>query len=320
MWTSKSGVGAVVGLVAIASAILLAPRLLFSQRRKRLIARKPLSMRAAINACADEQASQLRSGERLVWHFRHGESTANVAEREAIAADTARGDGLTTERKRQECDSRFADAALTAAGIRQAEQRRAEIEGWQARPALIVTSPLLRAIQTTAHIFADDLSRGVPLVVRPELREFFPNLASSAGRPLPLLRGDPAIRALPNADVILAALSDEACAGWREEWDLWQANGQCWPCHSGEPQRIDAFKAWLLEQPSCCIATVSHFGTVNALVNREPCIEAGGLVRQPPEQIAANPFAWKLGVLPADGGVRIDVKNCGSVTLVYEEV
>ena len=126
------------------------------------------------------------------------------------------GYGLTTERKRQECDSRFADAALTAAGIRQAEQRRAEIEGWQARPALIVTSPLLRAIQTTAHIFADALSRGVPLVVRPELREFFPNLASSAGRPLPLLRGDPAIRALPNADVILAALSDEACAGWRE--------------------------------------------------------------------------------------------------------
>jgi hypothetical protein len=110
----------VAGLVAIASAILLAPRLLFSPRRKRLIARKPLSMR--VNACADEQASRLRSGERLLWHFRHGESTANVAEREAIAADTARGDGLTTERKRQECDRRFADAALTAAGIRQAEQ------------------------------------------------------------------------------------------------------------------------------------------------------------------------------------------------------
>jgi hypothetical protein len=188
---------------------------------------------------------------------------------------------------------------------------------------------LLRAIQTTAHIFADDLSRGVPLVLRPELREFFPKLASSAGRPLPLLRWDPAIRArsrdpairaLPNAGVFLAALSDEACAGWREEWDLWQANGQCWPCHSGEPHRIDVCKAWLLEQPSCCIATVSHFGTVNTLVNREPCIEAGGLVRQTPEQIAANPFAWKLGVLPAESSVRIDVKNYGSVALVYEEV
>jgi broad specificity phosphatase PhoE len=314
MWASKSSVGAVAGLVAIASAILLAPRLLFSQRRKRLIARKPLS---AINACAEEQASRLRSGERLVWHFRHGESTANVAEREAIAADVARGDGLTTERKRQECDSRFADAALTVAGIRQAEQRRADIAGWQARPALIVTSPLLRAIQTTAYIFADDLSRGVPLVVRPELREFFPNLASSAGRPLPLLREDPAIRALPNADIILAALSDEACAGWREEWDSWQANGTCWQCHSGQ-NRIDAFKEWLLEQPSRCIATVSHFGTVNALVNREPCIQA--FYRQTPEQFAANPFAWKLGVLPAEGGVRIDVKNCGNVALVYEEV
>ena len=128
------------------------------ENEKRLVARQPLP---PINACADEQAARLRSGERLVWHFRHGESTANVAEREAIAADEARGDGLATERKRQECDPAYADAPLTAAGIQQARDRRAEIAGWRARPQVIVTSPLLRAIQTAAHIFADDLAAGM---------------------------------------------------------------------------------------------------------------------------------------------------------------
>jgi len=305
-------VGAVAGLVG--AIFLGAPRAFFRKRR-RLVARTM----SAINASADEIVGSVRGTERVVLAFRHGESTANVAEREAIAVDTARGDGLTTERKRQECDGKFGDAPLTAAGVRQAEERRQDISVWRTRPSLIVASPLLRAIQTAAHIFADDLSNGTPFVVRPELREFFPNLGSSAGRPLHMLRADPAIRALPNADIILAALSDEACAGWREEWDLWQANGHCWQCHCGELHRVDAFKTWLATQPPGCIATVSHFGTVNALCNHEPCIEAGGLTRARPEQIAANPFAWKLGVLPPQGGVRINIKNCGHVALVYEE-
>ena len=62
---------------------------------------------------------------------------------------------------------------------------------------------------------------------------------------------------------------------------------------------------------------MSHFGTVNALVNHEPCVEASGMTRQAPGQIAANPHAWELGVLPPEGGVRIGVKNCGHVHLVY---
>ena len=95
------------------------------RRRRGLVARQPLP---AINACADEQAS-LRPGERLVWHFRHGESTANLAERQAIQADTARGDGLTTERKRHESDAAYADAPLTDVGIQQAERKRHEISG-----------------------------------------------------------------------------------------------------------------------------------------------------------------------------------------------
>lgn len=297
--------------------VIFFTRLLRRRGQKRLVARRALP---AINACADEQASRLGSRERLVWHFRHGESTANVAEREAIAADTARGDGLATERQRQECDDAFSDAPLSATGIQQAEVRRIEVASWQVRPQLVVTSPLLRAIQSAAHIFAEDLAAGVPLVVRPELREFFPNLASSAGRPLSLLRSDSALQSLPNADVVLAALSDEACAGWREEWDLWQASSHCWQCHSGDGNRVDEFKAWLRQQPFQRIATVSHFGTINALVNHEPCIEAAGLARQAAEQIAANPFAWKLGVIPAAGGVRINVKNCGHVVLSYEEV
>jgi broad specificity phosphatase PhoE len=298
--------------------LLLALRGVRLRRRdgRRRVSREPLP---AVNECADERAARMRGGETMVWHFRHGESTANVAEREAIAEDAARGDGLTTARKQQECDSAFADAPLTAAGIRQAEEKRSEIAGWRERPELIVASPLLRAIQTAAHIFADDLSAGVPFVVRPELREFFPNLASSAGRPLAQLRSDPALRSLPNAAVVLDALSDEACASWQEEWDLWQACGHCWQCHSGDCHRVEAFRSWLQEQSARRIATVSHFGTVNALVNHEPCIEAAGLTRQAPLHFAANPFAWKLGVIPPEGGVRVNIKNCGHVALVYVE-
>ena len=81
-----------------------------------------------------------------------------------------------------------------------------------------------------------------------------------------------------------------------------------------------SFKNWLREQPQKLVATVSHFGTVNAMVNHEPCVEASGMTRQAAEQIAANPHAWKLGVLPHEGGVRVGVKNCGFVRLVYEEV
>ena len=114
-----------------------------------------------------------------MWHFRHGESIANVAERRAIQIDKARGDGRNTERKQQETDSSFADAPLTATGIQQAEARCDDISGWHTRPTLIVVSPLTRALQTAAHVFADDIANGVPVVVRPELREFFPNLGSS---------------------------------------------------------------------------------------------------------------------------------------------
>ena len=38
--------------------------------------------------------------------------------------------------------------------------------------------------------------------MRPELREFFPNLVQDRGRPLADLRADPAITTLPNAEVI----------------------------------------------------------------------------------------------------------------------
>ena len=65
------------------------------------------------------------------------------------------------------------------------------------------------------------------------------------------LGSDPAIRALPNASVVLSALSNEACAQWRHEWDEWQANGSAtgararsWQAHCADGGRIADFKAF----------------------------------------------------------------------------
>ncbi|EOD15806.1 hypothetical protein EMIHUDRAFT_119243 [Emiliania huxleyi CCMP1516] len=289
---------------------------------RRLVARAPVP---DVNACMDRV--ELRAGEKLVWHFRHGESAANAAGQVASEADGDRGDGLCTERQRHEADADYADARLTATGIAQAQARRADLGVWRRRPSLIVSSPLTRALQTAAYIFADDLAAGVPLVVRPELREFFPNLAQDAGRPLAALRSDPAIRALPNASVVLSALSNEACAQWRHEWDEWQANGSAtgararsWQAHCADGGRIADFKAWLHGQGHTFVATVSHYGTVNALVNHEPCVEASGQPRRPAEEVGGrNAFAWRLGVLPPEGGMKISMPNCGHLALVYSE-
>ena len=271
----------------------------------------------------------------LVWHFRHGESTANLAGKRASAEDKARGDGLATALRAHEADVAFADAPLTETGIQQARDRKAEISGWMLRPTLVVCSPLLRAIQTATLIFEPDLSAGVPLVIRPELREFFPNLAQSRGRQLAAIRSDPAVAALPNQGIVQAALSDDACEDWRHEWDTWQACGlpaataaalqaggkpTGWQVHSGDGKRIAAFKGWLAQQPHQRVATVSHFGTCNALVNHEPCVEASGLPRQPAEEIGINAFAWRLGVLPEENGfrgTRVEMPNCGHIVLVY---
>lgn len=299
-----------------------------------LVAQQPL---LPVNACADDLVLSA-PGDRLVWHFRHGESTANCAGKAARSEDQARGDGLATALRQHEADLSFADAPLTELGIEQAKQRKAEIASWRVRPTLVVCSPLTRAIQTAAFVFEDDIRAGVPLVVRPELREFFPNLAQDRARPLAALRSDATIAALPNAPVVLAALSDLACEEWRQEWDTWQACGlpaastatleaggqpTGWQVHCGDGSRIEAFKAWLVKQPHARVATVSHFGTCNALVNYEPCVEASGLTRQPADTIGINPFAWRLGVLPAEHGfrgTRVEMPNCGHVVLVYSEV
>lgn len=310
-------------------------------KQKTLVARRPM---LPVNACAD--GVELVPGDRLVWHFRHGESTANLAGKAARAADTARGDGEQTFTREHEADVTYADAPLTATGMQQASERRTEIAGWSIRPTLIVSSPLTRALQTAAIIFDDDIKAGVPLVVRPELREFFPNLAQDRGRTLAALRADEALSALPNSHVVLAALSDDATAEWRHEWDAWQACAESeetgdaaaegdawrpiertWQAHSADGGRIGAFKAWLATQPHTRVATVSHFGTCNALVNHEPCVEASGLARKPAEEIGMNAFAWRLGVLPmmsaeqggGQRGTRVEMPNCGHVALVYSE-
>ena len=121
---------ATIGITVCVVAVLMGGHWLLGRGARRprrlLFSRQPLP---AINACADAQADKLRSCEKLVWHFRHGESTANRAEKEAIKADTERGDGKDIERRKQEEDGEYADAPLTESGIQQAEERRVDVAG-----------------------------------------------------------------------------------------------------------------------------------------------------------------------------------------------
>ena len=74
-------------------------------------------------------------------------------------------------------------------------------------PQLVVVSPMTRAIQTAALVFEHALlEQGVPLVVRPEIREYFPDSCENLGRPLADVASNQDLRELPAWGVVAAAL------------------------------------------------------------------------------------------------------------------
>lgn len=131
---------------------------------------------------------------------------------------------------------------------------------------------------SAAIIFEELLVTGqAKLVIRPEIREFWPDNIENCGRSLAELRRCPKITSLPAyAEAVQGALSEEATAKWSEAWDGGQADGaggigdQGWRDHCGSGTRIEEFRSWLAGRSEDRIAVVSHWGAINNVLNREP--------------------------------------------------
>lgn len=262
----------------------------------------------------DLLAEGLSAGCKLVWFFRHGQSTANAAFAAATAADRQDGhaDGEGESFMRYKADIAYIDAPLTSAGLAQAVAAQQKIEAWKVQPSLIVCSPLTRALQTAAIIFEPLLASGAArLVVRPELREFFGDLMEARGRTLPDLRRCPQLRALAQWPAVDAALSEAATADWQALWDEQWAEGAhgAWQEHCEDGRRMEAFGRWLAAQPDTHIATVSHWGTINNFLNRQPWAESA-----PPRR--ELPWAHDASAWPPGGLARVfEVPNCGWIAV-----
>ena len=243
----------------------------------------------------------------LVWYMRHGESTGNVAKNAAWAADE--GTGRTAHFEAYITNMEYADAPLTELGCQQAQDAARLVASWSARPTLIVSSPLTRAIQTAALVFEAQIAAGTArLIIRPELREFWSDNIENSGRPLPELRQCPRLRCLPQWAAVEGALSDEVNGDWASQWNHSWANTERhprgWREHCADPDRLRAFGEWLASQHDRYVAIVSHIGTINNILNREPWTHGRPRHRQPAD-------FW-----PEDGIVRrFNIRNAGWVAV-----
>ena len=245
---------------------------------------------------------------KLVWHVRHGQSEGNVAREQG---------------RDYQADASFVDTPLSAHGTAEARGASALVAKWGERPTLVVCSAMTRAVQTAALMFGELLASGeAALVVRPELREFWPDNIENCGRPLDELRDCPALAgsaagSAAVAAVVREALSEAATKGWAGAWDAGQAGGDegRWQAHCVGGDRLEAFRHWLSAREETRVAVVSHWGTINNLLNREPWAEdhrQGGRFGVAREWF---PESW-----PAAGLAQMfAMRNCGWVCVEYCE-
>eukprot|EP00933_Yihiella_yeosuensis_P022410 TRINITY_DN17656_c3_g1_i1.p1 TRINITY_DN17656_c3_g1~~TRINITY_DN17656_c3_g1_i1.p1 ORF type:complete len:376 (-),score=53.46 TRINITY_DN17656_c3_g1_i1:81-1172(-) len=249
------------------------------------------------------------TGGRLLWFFRHGQSTGNVAKIVAMEADERSGGGTKHFWAYKTC-SDFVDAPLTAHGESQAKAAQREVAGWTKKPSVIVCSPLTRAIQTAAIIFERDLLEGhVKLVIRPELREMFPDNNENQGRPISELRKCSKLRSLRCWQEVEEALSHAETDGWAHHWDSNWAQGSSWQAHCGDFDRLQNFRTWLDGRVEHDVAIVSHYGTINNLVNMEPWADG---------QVPMRTW-WGIEPQRPGGPVRrFHLPNCGWVAVMAQ--
>eukprot|EP00747_Dinoflagellata_sp_TGD_P184908 gnl/TRDRNA2_/TRDRNA2_41008_c0_seq1.p1 gnl/TRDRNA2_/TRDRNA2_41008_c0~~gnl/TRDRNA2_/TRDRNA2_41008_c0_seq1.p1 ORF type:complete len:306 (-),score=57.42 gnl/TRDRNA2_/TRDRNA2_41008_c0_seq1:65-982(-) len=274
-----------------------------------------LSGGAGVNNSGDDLATDVPPGGKLLWLFRHGQSTGNVAKEAARAADRKAWEldptAAPTAEMRYISSTDYIDAPLTELGLEQARAARLQIAAWALKPTLIVASPLTRAIQTAAIVFEDLLKSGsAQLVIRPELREFFPDNNENSGRTLQELRRCQLLQALARWADVKLALSDEAVAEWGEAWDAGWADGAgAWQAHCGDPARLANLSAWLEQQPASRVVMVCHWGTINNFLNRQPWAD-----HLPREEVQER---WGRAMWPLGGLARtFHMQNCGWVAVI----
>eukprot|EP00929_Paragymnodinium_shiwhaense_P121210 TRINITY_DN93374_c0_g1_i1.p1 TRINITY_DN93374_c0_g1~~TRINITY_DN93374_c0_g1_i1.p1 ORF type:complete len:303 (+),score=27.72 TRINITY_DN93374_c0_g1_i1:56-964(+) len=287
-------------------------------RRNALAANVPwgvagLPSDALVGFCnsADELCPPNDKGYKVLWFIRHGESTGNVARHAAEARDEAAGGGDRFKEEYRKNPANL-DACLTEKGLEQAASCQASVASWKLKPTLIVSSPLTRAIQTAATVFDAELESGhAQLVIRPELREYFASLQEDKGRPLAELRSCPTLQSLKRWQQVERALSDEATADWRQDWDAgWAQSEGIWETHCEDGERMEALRAWLQRQPHKAIATVSHWGTINNFMNRQPWAD----------KAERTPVTgkWPVDAWPPGGMAhRFHMPNCGWIACLF---
>lgn len=255
----------------------------------------------------DELAQQMPADGKLVWYFRHGQSAGNVARIAANEADRLAGGSERTVAYENSLE--HVDTPLSQVGQGQARAAQEQIAGWSIKPKLIVASAMTRAIETAAILFERELREGTAkLVVRTELREFFPENNENQGRPLAELCKCQHLQALSCWPQVAEALSEAASREWREHWDGSWAQGPGWKQHCGDLERLRHFQLWLAEQPETAIALVAHFGAINNLVNLEPWAEGREVETY-----------WRGVEPPRSGGLakRFGLANCSWVALLH---
>jgi broad specificity phosphatase PhoE len=268
------------------------------------------SLPVGMDFCNDGDAlvSEWRgTSAKVIWHVRHGESEGNVAKHKAQAMDKAAGTATRDRFEAYLADPRYVDAPLSPDGVAQARRAAEAVALWKHTPTLIVASPMTRALQTASIIFEAQLEAGTAkLVIRPELREFFSRMQESRGRPISELQACPRLQKYAPLQVALREAQNEH---WAAEWDRSLATGDAYVEHVESPTRIEEFRVWLANRPERRIATVSHWGTINNLLNREPWADARGETRS---GHVAGKLAWP------DGGLArtFEMPNAGWVAVV----
>lgn len=278
----------------------------------------PMGLTPRLNNPPAPVFKALPQGGKLVWYMRHGESTANVAKQIAKARDEAEGTNKYEHAVQK--NKQLIDAPLTDNGKEQAQATSELVASWPEKPTLIVASPMTRAIQTAAIIFEDVLASGAAkLVIRPELREFGGTLQENRGSTLEQLLKSPHLKALARWEDVKKALSPSKSPGigsdaWGKQWsEKWATADGSWEKHCNDPSRLASFATWLAANDDKLIATVSHWGTINNILNREPWTEC--LPRKPvPRSLV--PSAWpqcglaKLLTVPNAGWVAVAETSC----------
>jgi broad specificity phosphatase PhoE len=243
------------------------------RRRQRWLGVLELPPALQEGLCNNADELQVDGTMKLIWHVRHGESTGNVARIVAQEADKGTGLDIHFERYTQSGD--YDDTPLTERGKQQARETASRVATWGKKPTLIVSSPLTRSIETAAIVFESELSSGeAKLVIRPELREFYPDNRENSGRPRHELRVCPILQDLACSEAVKQALQEDTSADWGPKWDTQTARGPgSWEAHCGSLQRLDKFRTWLSAQSETQIACVSHFGVINNTLNGEPWVQ-----------------------------------------------